>query len=57
MGRIGLAIVVACAVVVALLAATVHAEDRDDGIRWETDLSAARIEAAERGRPLLVVFR
>lgn len=27
------------------------------GIDWRTDLDAARAEAAEKGRPLLVVFR
>ena len=34
------------------------AEDPEGtGVAWRTDLDAARTEAAETGRPLVVVFR
>ena len=32
-------------------------EDLTGGIEWRTDLDAARAEARQAGRPMLVVFR
>jgi len=44
-------------VVAGGLAAFAAAEDGPDTITWRQDLEAARADAAERGRPLMVVFR
>ncbi len=44
-----------CALAAAV--ATVFAADEDATIAWRTNLEAARTEAAESGRPLMVVFR
>ena len=42
--------------VLLAVSAAVSAQE-GDGIRWESDLAAARDKAAETGRPLMVVFR
>jgi hypothetical protein len=39
----------------AFLAPGIRAED--DGIRWQTDLDAARTTARAEGKPLFIVFR
>ena len=44
-------------VAVALLALFALARADAETIAWQTDLAQARAQAAEEGRPLLVVFR
>ena len=39
------------------LALVAYGKDERDGISWRTDLEAARADARESGKPLLVVFR
>jgi len=49
---------VALCVLMALALGVGIAQEADDqGITWRTDLAAAREEAQNSGRPLLVVFR
>ncbi len=43
--------------VVAGFAAFATAEDQAVTIQWRQDLTAARADAADKGRPLMVVFR
>lgn len=46
------------ALLLLLFAWTVSADEGEiGGIDWMTDLDAARAQAKEEGRPLLVVFR
>ncbi|MCA8922784.1 MAG: hypothetical protein KDD82_13300 [Planctomycetes bacterium] len=40
-----------------LIAASVACAQAPAPLTWSTDLAAARAQARERGRPLLVVFR
>lgn len=49
-------LMIALAIVTAAVATVFAAEDRAT-IKWRTNLEAARTEAAESGRPLMVVFR
>ncbi len=45
-------------IVVAGFTLSAAAQDAEGGaVLWRTDLEAARAEAREKGRPLLVVFR
>ena len=39
------------------VAAGLRAQESDEEFRWETDLEAARQQAAEQHKPMLVVFR
>ena len=42
---------------IAGLAAFATAQDEPATITWRQDLEAARADAADKGRPLMVVFR
>ncbi|MHC4820365.1 MAG: hypothetical protein ACYTDX_01435 [Planctomycetota bacterium] len=51
------ALLLAAGLSMAWTAAAQDAPGDDAGVDWRTDLDAARTEAAESGRPMLIVFR
>ena len=55
--RTGWAAAVVARIAIAGTLLTALAREGEAGIDWKTDLEAARAEAAESGRPMMVVFR